>query len=147
MYGSVNVPSKLVASLVAVLPANSLVFLQGDQGDYYYWVIQGVVQLYTAFTAAKELKLRSENASRDREDYATIDVSTLGNHIAAMEEGDGFGELSIISDATRSLSAATSCETVIGRFTTAAYNNSIRSMHSEKVRRPVHHGFHPPHIP
>ena len=116
-----------------VLPANSLVFLQGDPGDYYYWVISGEVQLYTAFTAAKELKLKTENAGGNREAYSVIDVSTLGNYIASMEDGDGFGELSIISDATRSLSAATSSETVLGRFTTTAYNNSIRSMHSEKM--------------
>ncbi|GMI14423.1 hypothetical protein TrVE_jg13212 [Triparma verrucosa] len=118
---------------VRVLPANSLIFLQGDSGDYYYWVISGSVELYTSFTAAKELMLREKHKDRPRDEYSTIDVSELGNHIASMEDGTGFGELSIISDAKRSLSAATSCETVLGRFSKKTYNASIRSMHSDKM--------------
>lgn len=78
---------------VRILPANSLVFLQGDQGDYYYWVIDGSVELYTAFTAAKELALREQHKDRPRGDYLSVDVSELGNHIASMEIEAGFGEL------------------------------------------------------
>lgn len=73
------------------------------------------MELYTSFTAAKELMLREKHKDRPRDEYSTIDVSELGNYIASMEDGAGFGELSIVSDAKRSLSAATSCETVLGR--------------------------------
>ncbi|GMH67047.1 hypothetical protein TL16_g04577 [Triparma laevis f. inornata] len=97
---------------VRILPANSLVFLQGDQGEYYYWVIDGSVELYTAFTAAKELALREQHKDRPGGEYLSVDVSELGNHIASMEREAGFGEL---------------------RFSTKTYNASIRSMHSEKM--------------
>ena len=118
------------------LPANSLLFIQGDEGSHYFWMIRGYVELFTAFTAQAEFKLRSKyKSSKDTmSDPVEIERSTLGDLIATMEPHDGFGELSILSDAPRSLSAATSTDCVICRIDTDTYMHSISSIHAEKMR-------------
>eukprot|EP00520_Triparma_pacifica_P018266 CAMPEP_0118658526 /NCGR_PEP_ID=MMETSP0785-20121206/14617_1 /TAXON_ID=91992 /ORGANISM="Bolidomonas pacifica, Strain CCMP 1866" /LENGTH=608 /DNA_ID=CAMNT_0006551553 /DNA_START=12 /DNA_END=1835 /DNA_ORIENTATION=- len=117
------------------LPAHSLIFVQGDDGPHYFWVLRGNVNLFTAFTAQGELKLR--NKFRSKGDLilnpVQIDPETLGDYIATMEEQDGFGELSVISGAPRSLSAATISDSIICRLDKKLYDRSIKSIHAEKM--------------
>ena len=54
--------------------ANSLIFLQGDKGDYYYWVIGGAVDLYTAFTMHDEFKLREKHTAREQKASSSVVV-------------------------------------------------------------------------
>eukprot|EP00520_Triparma_pacifica_P001096 CAMPEP_0118672376 /NCGR_PEP_ID=MMETSP0785-20121206/22507_1 /TAXON_ID=91992 /ORGANISM="Bolidomonas pacifica, Strain CCMP 1866" /LENGTH=560 /DNA_ID=CAMNT_0006567333 /DNA_START=12 /DNA_END=1691 /DNA_ORIENTATION=- len=89
----------------------------------------------SSFTAQGELKLR--NKFRSKGDLilnpVQIDPETLGDYIATMEEQDGFGELSVISGAPRSLSAATISDSIICRLDKKLYDRSIKSIHAEKM--------------
>lgn len=49
-----------------------------------------------------------------------------------MEAYDGFGELSVLSDAPRSLSAATTSDCIICRLDKNLYDSSIKAIHAEK---------------
>ncbi|GMI35508.1 hypothetical protein TrCOL_g10327 [Triparma columacea] len=127
--------ANLARGLVAYsLPANSLIFIQGDKGSHYFWVLRGHVDLFTAFTAKDELKLRSNFRGQDDliANPSQVDLEKLGDYVATMEAYDGFGELSVLSDAPRSLSAATTSDCIICRLDKNLYDSSIKAIHAEK---------------
>ncbi|GMH54880.1 hypothetical protein TrRE_jg7753 [Triparma retinervis] len=128
--------ANLAGNMVATsIPAESLLFLQGDEGSHYFWILRGQVDLFTAFTSKDEFRLRSK--FRGQGELSTkpvqVDLEMLGDYVATMGPQDGFGELSVLSDAPRSLSAATTSECILCRLDKKLYDSSIKVLHAEKM--------------
>jgi hypothetical protein len=122
---------------IVTLPPKTPLFIQGDPGLNYYWVLAGSVTMYSSFTAAQELKLRENFKSWNRVDPLELPTAAvLGSVIFKATEGLGFGELSLIDSKTmRSLSAATSSDggTTLIVVDKSTYNASLVALHREKM--------------
>lgn len=94
---------KLIASIVdeqQVKPSTKI-FADGDQADYFYFIVQGKVRI------SKHVPGIGEEA------------------LSILEPGDYFGEMALIDDANRSADAITNTTCTLGSISKAAFDNLL----------------------
>mmetsp|Transcript_15227 Transcript_15227/g.20871 ORF Transcript_15227/g.20871 Transcript_15227/m.20871 type:complete len:511 (-) Transcript_15227:1550-3082(-) len=77
----------------------SILFLQGDFGNVYYMIAQGSVGLFLEPSKDREMSIAREFGHLRAKPFTGRDeeLKSLGNNIANLQRGAGFGEIAILA--------------------------------------------------
>ena len=96
-----------------------VVFEQGDEGSVFYIIYSGAVKVMVADP-------RMERASSLGSQY--------GSCVAALEDGDSFGELALLGNGLRAATVLTAMSTQLLRVEKVAYETSLHRLHEQELR-------------
>lgn len=91
-----------------------VLFKQGDEGDCYYFILNGCIDLYT-------LDIDSDTGK------------TILKHLKNCLPGDGFGELSILYDCPRSFTAICSMNSSLIYISKKNYRKYVKDFHEKQL--------------
>lgn len=91
-----------------------IIFKQGDEGDAYYFVLRGCVDLYNY-------------------DIDQIDGKTKLKLLASILPGYGFGELALLYECPRTATAIPNSKTEMVVFKKKIYTNLVKDLHEKEL--------------
>ena len=91
-----------------------IIFKQGDEGDAYYFILRGTVDLYMY-------------------DVDQIDGKTKLKLLTSFLSGNGFGELALLYDCPRTGTAIPNIKTDLLIFKKKLYNSLVKDLHEKEL--------------
>lgn len=91
-----------------------IIFKQGDEGDAYYFVLRGAIDLYLY-------------------DIDQLDGKIKLKLITSVMSGFGFGELALLYDCPRTATAISSTKTDLIVFKKKMYNSFVKDVHEKEL--------------
>jgi hypothetical protein len=99
---------------IRTLERGEIIFKQGDEGDAYYFVLRGCIDLYMY-------------------DVDQIDGKTKLKLLASILPGNGFGELALLYDCPRTATALPNTRSDLVVFKKKIYNSLVKDLHEKDL--------------
>ncbi|KAI9098782.1 hypothetical protein DFS34DRAFT_89345 [Phlyctochytrium arcticum] len=118
-----------------VYAPNRIVFKQGDEGSDWHVILQGKVDILVAGGQNYGNSLAQAASVQINDDDSAgrlADLVRASRALVRLGEGEGFGELALVSDSKRAATIMTVEPCYILRIEKGDYNRIIRSMHERE---------------
>ena len=96
------------------LERGEIIFKQGDEGDAYYFILRGSVDLYMYDVDAQSGKIKLK-------------------YLATMLAGNGFGELALLYDCPRTATAIPNTKTDLVVIKKRFYKRLVKDLHEKEL--------------